>query len=155
MTLADYGYVGGSPATFTDPSGLVRIIPKVRETPTAGDKGKTFVDGVLVLWDCPGERCTGYKPKFTVLINMRVLYTQWCPAWSKRHERLHVDQFVANVTHWANAFLGPLEAKSFGTWGECQAAATDAVELFKRQPREIYDMGQDKIDRYFPCLIQF
>jgi RHS repeat-associated protein len=154
-TLAEYSYVDSNPTTFIDPSGFVRIVPRVTVSPTAGDKGKTFLDGAFVMWDCAGGDCGGWKAKFTVLVNIRMIYSQVCPPWSKRHEQLHVDQFIANVATWANRFLGPVEFKTFDTWEECNAAASAAVDLFRRQPDELYEIGQSEIDRYIPCLIQF
>lgn len=156
--VADYGYVDANPVTFIDPSGMVRVIPRVTETATMGDKGKTFLDNAFVLWNCSGDDCAGWKPQFTVIVNLRVIYSQVCPPggnWSRRHERRHVDQFVATITFWANAFLGPLEFKTFESYQSCIAAAEDAVSLFRNQPPQIFQNGQAEIDRYIPCLLQF
>jgi RHS repeat-associated protein len=150
-----YAYVDNSPATFTDPLGLlkwggIRIVEEIWPV------GRTQPGDFRVKAECDGE-CGNYRVEFTVAPYVIYLRPSMnCPDWSRRHEMRHARLFGSAVV----AALAPLhaaEGKTYGSKAECEAAAAKAKaaadNVYQREMQKAYFhwVFPFTVLQYVPC----
>ena len=153
-----YGYVGGSPVVFVDPSGRVKVVPQgqtatYRGVPWINDQGKFWPQPhtVQITYTCTKTPGDCWQLEFTVTYDYLKIYPTCCPN-VKREEDQHQADWEAKVTQWASP--ATRVEGTYPTEQACRQAGEDGKGRTTSSPVPRPDSGNEHgpVDRFWEGL---